>query len=643
MAFVLLSSLATSQRLYLKWTNPINIAVINSKEDDFAPSWNNSAKELYFNSSRNGLSKFFKSILIDSVHFSKPEELKDELNMTDNNVSYITFLSEDRAYLSTFRLNSFRPFFNIHETVLTREGWSSPLQVNGFISDNNILHPTVSPDGTQLVAASDLNSTEHKTDLFISYINENGQWGELQPLHSLNTEGNEITPHFTSNDTLYLASDGQGGPGGFDLFYSIRLSDGSWTKPNPINELNTQYDESDLTSLPNNRAVFSSNRPGSKGGFDLYLTSHFLTEFKIAPERMLEISIATQILTLKTMDDFNYEFFPLVNAVFSNADDEILNSIFSESDKTEFSSDINEIYLQSFREIGRRFYNNPNAELIIHYNILETDDKNIKLPDSESIAKRAERYFSETWKVPSDKIRLEKHLKKLSGAELTAYPMIYLESDNPMIFEYLEIGKREIEIDPPFSDIFVKIKPKENLINWTTELSTNVSNTDFFRVSDLASDQFSISLKDFATEIKMADSLIITVNAVNKFSDTISKKLFFDLTHSEMKKRKVRIINGRNFEQLYVFVPSEEPGSESNYIKNISRVIAEGAEFSKSVTLQFFSASGQKRALSYAEYLKDVIDNQYLEFNIEQTAFSSDEPFDRTFAPFMIRVLLEKM
>ena len=639
----LFSSLLNAQQLYLKWTNPVNLAILNSAEDDFAPSWNRFDSSLYFSTNREGVSEFYKAKLLDSNDFDKPAKLTGEINTTGNNVSYITFAAEDRAYISSFRLNTIRPYFNIFETVLTREGWSAPLPLNNFITDYNVLHPTVSPDGTMLVVATDLNSENHKTDLYISFKNDNGQWGNLEPLAVLNTEENEITPSFATNDTLFFASDGQGGPGGFDLFYAIRNSDGSWSKPNPLKELNTAYDESDFTMLPNKTAAFASNRPGSMGKLDLYLTSYYLSEFKIPPERMLEISIATQIMTLKTSDDFRFEFLPLVNTILSDADEATLNDIFSKNGNGEPSFNFDDLYVKSFNIIGHRLNEHPEAKLYIHYNILQTDDKNIKLPNTETIAKRTKEYFINVWNISPDKIVMEKHLKKLSGSELTAYPMIYLDSDTPEVMRYLEVGERQVFVDPPFSDIFIKIRPAENLLNWTTHLRTNTAETNFYRPSELASDQFSIELSDYANILKDADSLIISVSAVNRYSDTITKELHFDLTHSETKKRKFRIIDGLKYEQIYLFIPEDKPGESSNYLKKITQTIIESAEFSKTIKIQFFSASGQERALAYTSMLKEKMNLPFLPVDIEQAPYKKELPFSRKFAPFVIRVLIQKI
>jgi WD40-like Beta Propeller Repeat len=75
---------------------------------------------------------------------------------------------------------------------------------------------------------------------------------------------------------IVFASDREGGFGGFDLWYSV-FNGQQWEAPvNMGGEINTEYDEyrpvvvQTEDSYVNDLMVFSSNRPGGKGGFDLY-------------------------------------------------------------------------------------------------------------------------------------------------------------------------------------------------------------------------------------------------------------------------------------------------------------------------------------------------------------------------------------
>jgi hypothetical protein len=76
---------------------------------------------------------------------------------------------------------------------------------------------------------------------------------------------------------MIFTSNRPGGLGGYDLYYSI-FKNGNWSSPVNLGpEINTSSDEyrpvlgyhPDFTNF---FLMFSSNRPGGKGGFDLYFS-----------------------------------------------------------------------------------------------------------------------------------------------------------------------------------------------------------------------------------------------------------------------------------------------------------------------------------------------------------------------------------
>ncbi len=93
---------------------------------------------------------------------------------------------------------------------------------------------------------------------------------------SLKTPHNEKCP-FVSGRYLVFVSDMPGGMGGQDLYYSV-FRGGKWSTPvNMGPKINSSYNEyrpvtgTDL-QFENPFMVFSSDRPGGKGGYDLYFT-----------------------------------------------------------------------------------------------------------------------------------------------------------------------------------------------------------------------------------------------------------------------------------------------------------------------------------------------------------------------------------
>jgi len=90
----------------------------------------------------------------------------------------------------------------------------------------------------------------------------------------LNSDADEMFPYM-NGILLVFSSKRSGGFGGYDLYYSWH--DGvEWGTPvNFGPAINTEYDEyRPITFVApyfsNNLMIFSSNRPGGKGGFDLY-------------------------------------------------------------------------------------------------------------------------------------------------------------------------------------------------------------------------------------------------------------------------------------------------------------------------------------------------------------------------------------
>ncbi len=85
-------------------------------------------------------------------------------------------------------------------------------------------------------------------------------------------------PYLWQDENLIVFSSNRaGGFGGYDIYYSV-LENGVWSAPiNAGPRINTKYDEyrpmlPNLVNFSYPLMIFSSNRPEGKGGFDLYMT-----------------------------------------------------------------------------------------------------------------------------------------------------------------------------------------------------------------------------------------------------------------------------------------------------------------------------------------------------------------------------------
>lgn len=110
-------------------------------------------------------------------------------------------------------------------------------------------------------------------DLYVSLKGSAG-WGAPKNLGAVvNTSGFEMSPYLSSNqDTLFFSSNGHGGLGDADIFYSIR-QDSTWTSwSTPVNlgeKINSAKFDA-CFSLSGMHAYWSSNREGQMS--DIYTT-----------------------------------------------------------------------------------------------------------------------------------------------------------------------------------------------------------------------------------------------------------------------------------------------------------------------------------------------------------------------------------
>jgi len=132
-------------------------------------------------------------------------------------------------------------------------------------------HPAINKEGTVLYFASDMPGGYGKSDIYFSVLS-NGQWSKPTNLGpKINTEGNEFFPFMSSDGVLYFASDGHGGLGGLDIFFSIPENGVFSRVENMGYPVNSSKDDFGLVlDSTGTKGYFTSNRPGGKGNDDLY-------------------------------------------------------------------------------------------------------------------------------------------------------------------------------------------------------------------------------------------------------------------------------------------------------------------------------------------------------------------------------------
>ena len=143
-------------------------------------------------------------------------------------------------------------------------------------------HASISPDGKELLLTSNRKDSYGGMDIYISTLNDNGEWSEPVNLgDTINTGLNEDNPFLSSNGKrMYFSSQAHYNIGGYDVFYADRQANGSWSSPVNLGyPLNTTDDDLFYMPLAEGKlayqAIFDNENIGSR---DIYRFEIFDTE-----------------------------------------------------------------------------------------------------------------------------------------------------------------------------------------------------------------------------------------------------------------------------------------------------------------------------------------------------------------------------
>ena len=186
-----------------------------------------------------------------------------------SNGKYMYFTACDRAgglgscdlYFSSFHNGSWSIPYNLKWPVNTT-GWEST--------------PSITADGNVLYFSSNRTGGLGGKDIWYSKMKADGTWAiPVNMGKTINTEGNEMSPfiHFDGK-TLYFASDGRPGMGGYDLYMSRMKDDSTWSEPRNLGyPINTYNDEMGLIiDVTGKTAYFSTKRENGNGKDIFYFT-----------------------------------------------------------------------------------------------------------------------------------------------------------------------------------------------------------------------------------------------------------------------------------------------------------------------------------------------------------------------------------
>jgi outer membrane protein OmpA-like peptidoglycan-associated protein/LysM repeat protein len=261
------------------FTDPVKFSIgINSEAEETSPIFSKDSTTLYFTrvfdiNNKGGINDqdiwFSKKI---NGEFKNSENLKKLNNKLNNSVVGISKDGNSIYLLDTYKGKKNK----IKGVVLSKliDGkYSKPihLDIPGIKNDSSFFGFHINEAENTIILSMKGDGSLGEEDLYVSTKN-NEQWS--LPVHLgnvINTSGFEISPFLSKKmDTLFFSSNGLGGEGDADIFYSIR-KDNSWTEwSKPINlgsKINSpKYDA--FFSYSSNQVYFVSNKEGDKS--DIY-------------------------------------------------------------------------------------------------------------------------------------------------------------------------------------------------------------------------------------------------------------------------------------------------------------------------------------------------------------------------------------
>jgi len=252
---------------------------INSPADDYAPLLVNSGRTLFFTSNRevgresDTRDKLFVSERTDT-RWQDASRVQTSLKREGSEGAVSVDQRNNHVYFGQCYQPDGIGDCDLYVADLEGSQWTRVRNAGNTLNSNEWdAHPSITADGNTLFFASERYGGKGGSDIWVATLKNDGTWTVPVNLgEPINTSSDEKTPFISADGTmLTFASDGHRSMGGYDLFESKRNGKG-WSIPRNLGvPYNSPDDDVFFTaSASGDTACISSNREGSRGGFDIY-------------------------------------------------------------------------------------------------------------------------------------------------------------------------------------------------------------------------------------------------------------------------------------------------------------------------------------------------------------------------------------
>ena len=226
-------------------------------------------------------------------------------------------------------------------------------------------------DGQNLIIYASKKGHASKGDLYLSTLTDSG-WSNTQKFPSqINSESsNEFSATLSADgQILYFSSDRPGGFGGLDLYRSVKLPDGTWSKAvNLGSRINTKYNEDAPFVHPSGSVLyFSSQGHSSIGGYDLFYTEADSMGYWGNPQNMdIPINSTSDDIFLSITPNGQHGYFASTR-----------HEGYGESDIYYFNSDVS--YQKQYHVIKGKIIDDAGTPVIVtHMTLINNDTKKVE-------------------------------------------------------------------------------------------------------------------------------------------------------------------------------------------------------------------------------------------------------------------------
>jgi outer membrane protein OmpA-like peptidoglycan-associated protein len=263
----------------------VNLTGINSPYPDYAPILTPNKNYLVFTSRRpdGSKKKAWDLLPYENIYLAKKEN--GEWKLVTDKSEWNKFLPEnintekhdagvvyttDGKTLYLYRKDQ------LWKSIVKESKWQEPFKLTKNIDYKHFHVPSayLTKNSDTLYFSSSQKGGFGGKDLYYSIKKPDGSWSEginLGP--AINTVYDEDAPFLnTTGNVLYFSSKGHNSIGDFDIFKSVKNSDGSWSKPvnigkpfnSPFNDIYYSINETQDTGF------FASDRDGTIGAMDIW-------------------------------------------------------------------------------------------------------------------------------------------------------------------------------------------------------------------------------------------------------------------------------------------------------------------------------------------------------------------------------------